>query len=154
MLGLVLVAHAPLASATLACVTDVLGKAPLHFEVVDILPNADLLQSRAQIEQAVKCCNADGGVLILSDIFGATPTNLVIELINSGSLNHCTLVSGFNMPMVLRALTYREHALQAVVEKAVSGGRDGVVSHGLFSQQVQSVELIQSHVGTSYSYQQ
>jgi PTS system mannose-specific IIA component len=155
MLGLVLVAHAPLAGATLACVKHVLGQTPPYFEAVDVLPDTDLVQARTQIKQAVKCCDADGGVLILSDIFGATPSNLVMDLINSGVLNnHCSLVSGFSLPMVLRALTYRERDLNVVLEKVVSGGREGVVSHGLFSQQIQSVELIQSHVGTSHNYQQ
>ena len=64
------------------------------------------------------------GVLILSDMLGATPANLATRLLQPG---HIEGVSGVNLPMLIRALTYREEPLAIVIEKAISGGTAGVV---------------------------
>jgi PTS system ascorbate-specific IIA component len=64
------------------------------------------------------------GVLILSDIYGATPCNIVSKLLIPGKVEG---VSGVNLPMLVRALTYRNGDLSKLVEKALSGGREGVM---------------------------
>ena len=64
------------------------------------------------------------GVLILSDIYGATPCNMVSKLLEPGRVEG---VAGVNLPMLVRALTYRNESLARLVEKALSGGREGVV---------------------------
>lgn len=68
--------------------------------------------------------NNGDGVLVLSDIFGATPCNIARQLIIPGQVE---CLSGVNLPMLVRALTYRNQPLAIVLEKALSGGKDGVI---------------------------
>ena len=68
--------------------------------------------------------DAGEGVLVMTDIFGATPGNLALKLLDPG---HVEGVAGASLPMLLRALTYRGHGMETMLEKALSGGRDGVI---------------------------
>ena len=83
---------------------------------LDILPMARLLLKEVD----------DGeGVLIMTDILGATPANLVLKLLIPGRVEG---IAGVNMPMLLRALTYRKNGMETLLQKAISGGHDGVVN--------------------------
>jgi len=64
------------------------------------------------------------GVLVMSDVFGATPSNIACKLLIAGRVEG---VSGVSLPMLVRALTYRNEALKVVVGKAISGGLEGVM---------------------------
>ena len=66
-------------------------------------------------------------MLVLADIYGATPGNIALKLLVPGRVDG---IAGVNLPMLIRALTYREQPLAAVVDKAISGGREGVVHLG------------------------
>jgi PTS system ascorbate-specific IIA component len=76
-------------------------------------------------QQLIKELDEGQGVLILSDIYGATPCNLVGKLLVPGKVEG---VAGLNLPMLVRVLTYRNVSLTKLIEKAVSGGREGVVN--------------------------
>jgi PTS system ascorbate-specific IIA component len=75
-------------------------------------------------QQLIAALNSGDGVLVLSDMYGATPCNIVTKLLSPGIVEG---VAGVNMPMIVRTMTYRHESLMALVEKAVSGGREGVV---------------------------
>jgi len=68
-------------------------------------------------------------VLVLTDIYGATPSNIATKLLVPGRVEG---IAGVNLPMLIRALTYREEPLDALLDKALSGAREGVtrMSHG------------------------
>jgi PTS system ascorbate-specific IIA component len=68
--------------------------------------------------------NEGDGVLVLTDIYGATPGNIALRLLVPGQVEG---ISGVNLPMLIRALTYRDQGLATVVEKALSGGTEGVI---------------------------
>ena len=65
------------------------------------------------------------GVLVMTDILGSTPSNLALKLLEPGRFEG---VAGVSLPMLLRALTYRKNAMDVLVTKAISGGRDGVIN--------------------------
>ena len=65
------------------------------------------------------------GVLVLTDIYGASPSNLAMKLLEPGRIEG---VAGVNLPMLLRALTYRDRDMETLVTRAVAGGRDGVLN--------------------------
>ena len=153
MTGIVLVAHAPVASAMLSCMIHVLGKTPDHVVAVDVLPDADVAQSRQQLQQAFELVDQGTGVLILADLFGATPCNLALEVAGNYGGSACSLISGLNAPMLLRTLTYRDQALHALAEKAVLGGRNGIVGSGSLPQQKQQTDT-DNHHGSAGSYHQ
>ncbi len=64
------------------------------------------------------------GVLIMTDIFGATPANIAMKLLKPGRIEG---IAGVNLPMLLRALTYRDKGMETLITRAVAGGRDGVL---------------------------
>jgi PTS system ascorbate-specific IIA component len=72
----------------------------------------------------IRFIDRGAGVLVLTDIYGATPSNVAAQLLRPGRVEG---IAGVNLPMLIRALTYREEALETVLAKALSGGTDGVV---------------------------
>jgi mannose PTS system EIIA component len=124
MIGILIIAHGGLGESLIHCVSHVLGKQPpqvAHFAVGTNDDPADLLP---QAQQMVKSLDTGSGVLILSDMYGASPCNLVAKLLEP---NHIEGVAGVNLPMLVRVLNYRDKPIKSCLEKAVSGGRDGVV---------------------------
>ena len=124
MIGILIIAHGGLGESLIHCVTHVLGKQPpqlAHFAVGTDDDPSDLLP---QAQQAVSTLNTGSGVLILSDIYGASPCNLVTKLLAPGMVEG---IAGVNLPMLVRVLNYRDKPIKVCLEKAVTGGRDGVV---------------------------
>ena len=124
MIGILIIAHGGLGESLIHCVTHVLGKQPpqlAHFAVGTNDDPSDLLP---QAQQVVSTLNTGSGVLILSDIYGASPCNLVTKLLAPGKIEG---VAGVNLPMLVRVLNYRDKPIKVCLEKAVTGGRDGVV---------------------------
>ena len=124
MIGVLIIAHGSLGESLIHCVSHVLGKTPpqlSYFAVSTDIDPADLLP---QAKQLVEKLNTGAGVIILSDMYGATPCNLVTKLL---APNHVEGIAGVNLPMLVRVLNYRDKPLKTCVDKAISGGRDGVV---------------------------
>ena len=125
--GLVIIAHAPLASALAAAGVHVYACAPsvaeAQVKVFDVPADADVLQAVAYARTLVAAADAGAGVLVLTDAVGATPGNVATQLIESGRV---AVVAGVNLPMLLRALCYRDGTLADTVEKALAGGVRGV----------------------------
>jgi mannose PTS system EIIA component len=102
----------------------VLGKAPQQLECFAVGTDDDPTDLLPHAQQIVKNLNTGEGVLVLSDMYGASPCNLVAKLL---SPNQVEGVAGVNLPMLVRVLNYRDRPIKICVEKAISGGRDGVV---------------------------
>ncbi|MEF8729990.1 MAG: PTS fructose transporter subunit IIA [Accumulibacter sp.] len=124
MIGIFLVTHGTLGESLIQNVCHVLNKRPpliaqlgvaAQDDPLDILPLARLLLQEV---------DGGEGVLVMTDVFGATPGNLALKLLAPGRVEG---VSGVSLPMLLRALTYRERGMDTMVQKAISGARDGVV---------------------------
>ena len=75
--------------------------------------------------QMLELVDTGEGVLIMSDIYGATPANLAMKLLEPGRIEG---LAGVNLPMLLRALTYRDKDMATLVSRATAGGRDGVLN--------------------------
>jgi mannose PTS system EIIA component len=124
MIGILIIAHGSLGESLISCASHVLGKTPpqlAHFAVGTDDDPTDLLP---QAQQILAKLNTGEGVIVLSDIYGATPCNLVTKLL---APSHVEGVAGVNLPMLVRVLNYRDKPIKTCVEKALSGGRDGVV---------------------------
>lgn len=120
-----LIAHAPLAQALRAAALHVFADAAVDLLAVDVQPDVAPEQSLA-IAQATLARRAHaGGVLILTDVVGATPCNVGVRLAHGDDRR---LVAGVNLPMLLRALTYRHEPLDSVVQRALVGGTQGVLA--------------------------
>lgn len=127
--GLLLITHNDLGSALLETATKMLGRCPLLAETLAVTERTDPDLLRAQSRRMLEDLHRGGqGVLVLTDMFGSTPANIAAGLHREGTV---AVVAGVNLPMLVRVLNYSQLELQALIEKALSGGREGVIScHG------------------------
>ena len=124
MIGILIISHGDLGNSLINCANHVMGKRPEHLVHlgVTIQDDPDVIILNAL--ELLKQLDCGDGVLILSDICGATPCNIATELVNPGRVE---CLSGVNLSMLIRALTYRDESLESLVEKALSGGKEGVM---------------------------
>jgi PTS system mannose-specific IIA component len=120
MIGMVLVTHGHLATEFRAALEHVVGPQK-QVATVSIGPEDDMEQRRKDILDAVKHVDSGGGVVILTDMFGGTPSNLAISVMNGG---HVEVVAGINLPMLIKLASVRDAAsLEQAVNQAQDAGR-------------------------------
>ncbi|WP_029350383.1 PTS sugar transporter subunit IIA [Bosea sp. 117] len=120
MIGLVLVTHGRLATEFRAALEHVMGPQK-QIETVTIGPDDDIEQRRKDIVASVEAANSGGGVVILTDMFGGTPSNLAISVMNAPDIE---VVAGINLPMLVKLATVRaELPLKEAVAQAQEAGR-------------------------------
>lgn len=125
MIGILLITHGCYGEALVQNACHVLNKRPPQLAQFGLAPQDDPLDLLPQARLLLNEVNQGKGVLLLTDIYGASPSNLVNKLLVPGQIEG---VAGVNLPMLLRALTYREKGMETMIAKAVSGGRDGVLN--------------------------
>jgi PTS system mannose-specific IIA component len=134
MIGILIIAHAPLASALRACALHVFPDCASGVLALDVRPDAapedSLVQARLALAEL-----GTAQVLLLSDVFGATPCNVAQQL-NDGQ--NTRLVAGANLPMLLRSVCYRHESLEALAARAHAGGTQGVLPVGSTAPQNQT----------------
>ncbi len=120
MIGLVLVTHGRLAEEFRNAVEHVVGPQE-RFETISIGPEDDMEQRRADIVEAVARVNNGAGVVVLTDMFGGTPSNLAISVMEAGRIE---VIAGMNLPMLIKLSSVRKSDNLAVaVEEAQVAGR-------------------------------
>jgi mannose PTS system EIIA component len=126
MIGVLLVTHGEIGTALLASASQILGGAPEQVVTLSVWRQDDPDDLVLRATELLERIDAGDGVLVLTDIFGATPGNVVSRLLNDGQVEG---VSGVSLPMLLRVLTGRmkQGNLAAAVKRAMSGGAEGVV---------------------------
>ena len=120
---ILLIAHAPLASALRDCALHVFPDCAHAVIAVDVMPDASPEES-LQAAQLLLGNPIDQDTLVLTDVFGATPSNVAKRLV-SGMQSR--LIAGVNLPMLLRTVCYRHEALEVLAQRALSGGAQGVM---------------------------
>ena len=126
MNSIFIIAHSPLAQALRQCAMHVFPDSETSVVALDVLPNVspDETLAAARIMLAQLQLAPRSQVLVLADVFGATPCNVAQKLVDGV---HSRLVAGVNLPMLLRAATYRREPLEAQVQRAMAGGTAGVM---------------------------
>ena len=131
MAGIVVIAHQPLASALEQSARHVYsrdaGCGEFRLWALDVEPDVDLAALEQRIRTVVAEADDGHGVLVLTDCLGATPANVAARVAQPGKVE---VVGGVNLPMLLRALCYCNTALDALAEKALSGGARGIAAIG------------------------
>ncbi|HJT51796.1 MAG TPA: PTS sugar transporter subunit IIA [Nitrosospira sp.] len=123
MIGILIISHGNLGESLIRCANHVLGKESPYLSHLGVTIRDDPDDIMPKARKLVRELDNGDGVLVLSDICGATPCNIATRLIQPGKID---CLAGVNLPMLVRALTYREEPLTVVGEKALSGGREGV----------------------------
>lgn len=122
--GIFIIAHAPLATALRQCVAHVFPDRVDDVLALDVQahvpPEETLAAARATLARL-----AGTPTLVLTDVMGATPCNVARQLLVDGA--HVKLVTGVNLPMLWRAVAYQQEPLDALVERALSGGVQGIM---------------------------
>ena len=137
MNAILLIGHAPLAHALRECALHVFPDCAGTVAAVDVQPNLSpdetLATARIALAQLGDAPNVTG-VLVLTDIFGATPSNVAQKLVDGVTSR---LITGVNLPMLLRSVSYRHEPLDALVSRAVVGGTQGVMQVAITAPQNQ-----------------
>ena len=110
------------------------GVVPERVRAVDIPPHEDIKASFDRVLKAAYGVNAGNGVLILTDVMGATPANVATKLETLGPLSGLNapviVLAGLNLPMLMRCISHRGEDLEEIAKKALAGGQHGILRLG------------------------
>ena len=124
MIGLLIVAHGTLGESLIHCASHVMGKRPLYLRQLGVTIHDDPEAILPQAQDLVRFLDQGQGVLVMTDIFGATPANIACRLLEPGRIEG---ISGISLPMLIKALSYREASMHELIEKSICGANEGVI---------------------------
>lgn len=124
MIGILLITHGTLGESLIQCACHVINKRPPGMMQLGVSSQDDPLDLLPTAQQLLGLADMGHGVLVLTDIYGASPANLAGKLLQPGRVE---AIAGVNLPMLLRVLTYRDRDMNTLIARAVSGGCDGVM---------------------------
>ena len=125
MIGILLITHGSYGEALVQNACHVLNKRPPQLNQLGLYAQDDPLDLLPLARQMLHLVDDGDGVLLMTDIFGATPSNLALKLLEPGRVEGLT---GVNLPMLLRALNYRDKGMATLLVRARDGGRDGILN--------------------------
>jgi PTS system ascorbate-specific IIA component len=124
MIGILIISHGTLGESLIHCASHMLNKRPPRLRQIGVTAQDDPVQLVPQARKTIKELDEGQGVLVLTDMYGGSPSNIAAKLVIPGKVE---AVAGVNLPMLIRALTYRDKTLQVMMTKAISGGCEGVL---------------------------
>lgn len=125
MIGILLITHGSYGEALVQNACHVLNKRPPQLNQLGLSAQDDPLDMLPLARSMLHLVDSGNGVLVLTDVYGASPANLALKLLEPGRIEGLT---GANLPMLLRALTYRDKDLHTALIRARDGGRDGILN--------------------------
>ena len=124
MIGILIVSHGAFGESLIHSASHVLGKRPTYLRQLGVTVHDDPDALLPVGEDLIRYLDQGGGVLVMTDIYGATPANVACRLLRPGRVEG---IAGVNLPMLIRALNYREEPLEAVRDKALAGATEGIM---------------------------
>ncbi len=124
MIGILIIGHGTLGESLIHCASHMLNKRPPRLRQIGVAAQDDPVLLVPQARKLIKELDDGDGVLILTDMYGGSPSNIAAKLVIPGKIE---AVAGISLPMLVRALTYRDKSLSMMVTKAISGGCEGVL---------------------------
>lgn len=122
--GLLIISHNHIGAELLNTASATLGVCPLATAVLPVMPDSDPEALVVKARRMVTELDQGDGVLVLTDVYGSTPSNIANRL---SDCKQVRVVAGLNLPMLIRVLNYPRLSLAELVEKAISGGRNGIL---------------------------
>ena len=120
----ILVTHDKIGRSLLEATALIFGQLPLPTTEIALTPHCDVQQIQQKLQDLVTQLQNPHGILILTDIFGASPHNIVKQLLPSDNTH---VITGLNLPMLLKIMNYANLPLAELTQKALSGGQTGIV---------------------------
>jgi PTS system ascorbate-specific IIA component len=125
MIGILIVSHGAFGESLIHSASHVLGKRPLYLRQVGVTVHDDPDEILPVARDLIRFLDQGRGVLVMTDIYGATPSNIGARLLEPGKVEG---ISGVNLPMLIKALSHRdESTLEELVRKAIAGAGEGIV---------------------------
>lgn len=124
MIGILIVSHGAFGESLIHSASHVLGKRPLYLRQLGVTVHDDPDAILPVGVDLIRFLDRGDGVLVMTDIYGATPSNIAMRLLRPGRVEG---LAGVNLPMLIRALSYRDEPLPSVLDKALSGAAEGVM---------------------------
>ena len=121
--GILLVSHNQIGTELVNTARQMLSSTPLPTSVISIEINDQPDTIRPQLEAALLRLDQGSGILILTDMFGSTPSNIACAVSDRDDVR---IISGLNLPMLIRVMNYPSLALNDLAQKALSGGQEGI----------------------------
>jgi PTS system mannose-specific IIA component len=121
--GILIITHTDVGDALLKTAIKLVGSCPIKTETVNIPYDCNIEELRDKANNSLNALGSCDGVLVLTDIYGSTPSNIAKQL-DSTTRKH--IISGINLPMLVRIFNYPELELDELADKAISASRDGV----------------------------
>jgi PTS system ascorbate-specific IIA component len=125
LVGILLITHNGLGDSLIDCVGHVMGNVPPHLRALSVLASDDPERKEEEGRALIAQLDKGRGVLLLSDVFGATPCNIARRLCEPGRVEG---VAGVNLPMLLRVACYCDKSLVELVQRALDGGKECIVT--------------------------
>jgi PTS system mannose-specific IIA component len=125
VVGILLVTHNGLGDSLVDCVRHVIGSVPANLRALSVLADDDPQRKEQEGRALIAQLDTGDGVLLLSDLFGATPSNIARRLYQPGRVEG---LAGVSLPMLLRAVCYSSGPLAEVTQKALESGRNCIIS--------------------------
>lgn len=122
--AILIITHAKVGDALLETADKMLGGLPLPVKVLPIPLDCEPTNALHEAELAIRDLNQGDGILVLTDMYGSTPSNVASQLLEHKQLN---VITGINLPMLIRVLNYPRLNLDELTLKAISGGNDGII---------------------------
>jgi len=124
MIGILLVTHGQIGKSLIDCASHILGKSINLLECVPVDPRSDLQECQKFIANEIKNLNVGSGVLIMTDIYGATPSNIVKKYTAQDNIG---VITGLNLPMLIQAITNRDGTLSETEKVCMQAAEDGII---------------------------
>ncbi len=125
MIGILVISHEPLGTAMIHCTRHIYGRLPPQLAALDVVPDEDPDQVFAAATDLLKRINDGSGVLVLTDIYGATPSRIAARLADP---HRVVVVAGTNLPLLVKAIANRRRPLDEVVGELVSRAKEAIIS--------------------------
>ena len=124
MIGILIVSHEPLGTALLNCTRHIYGRLPVQLAALDVIPDEDPQGAISAASQLLSRINDGSGVLVLTDVVGATPSRIAMGLADPLRV---VVIAGVNLPMLLKALGNRRCPLEDLAEMLIDSAKNGII---------------------------
>lgn len=124
--GVLIIAHNHIGQQLLETATDMLNRRPAQVRSLEVMQDDDPVDLLARARRLLNEIEQGAGVLVLTDMYGSTPSNIAHRL-SDNDQHAVRVLAGINLPMLVRALNYAELPLDELAQKALSGGREGIL---------------------------
>jgi PTS system ascorbate-specific IIA component len=124
MIGILLVSHEPLGTALLNCTRHIFGRLPVQLAALDVVPDEDPQAALQAARELLARINDGSGVVVLTDVYGATPSRIAAHLREPERVE---VLAGVNLPVLIKALSHRREPLAELIERLIEAGQQAIM---------------------------